>query len=66
MDVIVDEAKQTVLSIRAVNNAADHPYIQSITWNNVDISSQNGIDYSKLMEGGVLEFTMGAAPYKQV
>ena len=66
VDVIVDEAKQTVLSIRAVNNAADHPYIQSITWNNVDISSQNGIDYSKLMEGGVLEFTMGAAPYKQV
>jgi predicted alpha-1,2-mannosidase len=51
------------LLINAVNNARDNVYVQKITWNDVEIAStENGIRYSQLKEGGTLTFYMGPTP----
>ena len=50
--------------IKAKNTAKDHPYIQSVQLNNKPYN-KTYIDHTTLMNGGVLEFIMGAAPNKE-
>jgi predicted alpha-1,2-mannosidase len=64
-EVMVGGTDDLVLRIVAKNNSPDNVYIQKVTWNGEDISSQNGIDYSLLVQGGELEFEMGSAPYSK-
>lgn len=49
------------LRIRAVGNAPDRPYVQSVTWNGKPWT-RNWIRHADLAKGGELVFTMGAAP----
>lgn len=49
-----------MLSIVAVNQSAANVYVQSIRWRGVPLPDDSvAVPYSDLMEGGVLEFTMG-------
>ena len=50
--------------IKTVNNAKDHPYIQSVTLNGKPYS-KTYITHALLMEGGTLEFVMSAQPNKE-
>jgi len=47
--------------IRTKNNRKDRPYIQSVTLNGKPYT-RSYIDHAVLMQGGVLEFTMGNKP----
>jgi putative alpha-1,2-mannosidase len=49
------------LRIRAVGNAADRPYVQSVTWNDKPWT-RNWIGHADLAQGGELVFTMGTKP----
>jgi hypothetical protein len=49
------------LTIEANNQASDHPYIQSASWNGENFS-QNFLLHDQLAAGGTLAFDMGAAP----
>jgi predicted alpha-1,2-mannosidase len=51
-------------TIRTINNAKDHPYIQSVKLNGRPYT-KTYLQHNALMNGGVLEFTMGAKPNKQ-
>ncbi len=64
-----DEAKinlgnENQLTIKTVNNSAENVYVQSITFNGKPLK-KNWIYRDKLMEGGVLEFTMSNTPNKK-
>jgi len=49
------------LVIKTINNAADHAYIQRITFNGKPWNKIS-IPHAALMQGGVLEFVMGEKP----
>lgn len=56
-------AGTTKLYINAVNNSRDNVYVQRITWNGADVpTSENGISYAQLSQGGNLTFYMGPSP----
>jgi putative alpha-1,2-mannosidase len=50
--------------IRAKNSGKGKPYIQSVQLNNKPYN-KTYIDHTTLINGGVLEFIMGAVPNKQ-
>ncbi|MEP7109885.1 MAG: glycoside hydrolase domain-containing protein, partial [Ferruginibacter sp.] len=50
--------------IRTINGAKDHPYIQSIRFNNKPYT-KTYIEHAIMMQGGVLEFTMDEKPNKE-
>lgn len=50
------------LTIAAVNQAPANVYVQGVTWNGAAVSGVN-VAYADLMAGGVLQFTMGPAPF---
>ena len=50
--------------IKTKNNAKDHPYIQSVTFNGKPYS-KTYIDHATLLHGGTLEFVMGEMPNKK-
>jgi len=52
------------LVIEAHGNAADRPYIQSVSWNGQPWS-KSWISHAELAAGGTLAFEMGATPNKQ-
>ncbi|HET7267111.1 MAG TPA: GH92 family glycosyl hydrolase [Oleiagrimonas sp.] len=52
------------LGIRTLHNGVDKPYIQSVTWNGKPWR-KSWISHAELVQGGVLEFTMGSQPNKQ-
>ncbi|WP_043130859.1 GH92 family glycosyl hydrolase [Sphingomonas phyllosphaerae] len=63
---LFDAAKLTLgggrrLRVRAIGNAPDRPYVQSVRWNGRPWT-RNWIAHADLVQGGELEFTMGAAP----
>ncbi len=49
------------LRVRAIGNAPDRPYVQSVRWNGRPWT-RNWIAHADLAKGGELEFTMGDAP----
>jgi predicted alpha-1,2-mannosidase len=49
------------LTIEALNNAPDHPYIQSVRWNGQH-HSQVWISHAELAKGGHLVFELGPRP----
>ena len=49
------------LNITTVNQGPANVYVQGVTWNGVPVEGIT-MPYSKLMAGGVLEFTMGPTP----
>ena len=49
------------LDIMATNNAAAHPYIDHMTWNNQPYS-KNYLMHEDLIKGGTIEFKMSKAP----
>jgi putative alpha-1,2-mannosidase len=49
------------LIIEALNNAPDHPYIQSVRWNGKP-HSQVWISHAELAKGGHLVFELGPRP----
>ncbi len=51
------------LSIRAVNNGPDHPYVQAVEWNGV-AHTKSWIRHDDLMRGGTLVFHMSGQPNK--
>jgi len=52
-----------VLTVIAVNNSKSNMYVQSVSWNGVNIAgSVNSIPYSTLAQGGTLRFVMGPHP----
>lgn len=53
------------LKVVAHNNANDNVHIQSIKWNGKPFTSSS-ISHETLMEGGVLEYEMGAKPNKNL
>ena len=63
---LFDEAEMQVgegrtLRVRAIGNAPDRPYVQSARWNGRPWT-RNWIAHKDLVQGGELEFTMGARP----
>ena len=53
------------MHIKTINNAKDHPYIQSIKLNGKTYNKLY-IDHAALLQGGTLEFVMGAQPDKEL
>jgi predicted alpha-1,2-mannosidase len=51
----------THLTVLAANQAPDHPFVQAVTWRGQPVAGVT-VDYADLMQGGVLEFTMGPQP----
>jgi predicted alpha-1,2-mannosidase len=49
------------LRVRAIGNAPDRPYVQSVRWNGKSWT-KNWIAHGDLVQGGELEFVMGAKP----
>ncbi|MDN4631367.1 GH92 family glycosyl hydrolase [Sphingomonas sp. PsM26] len=49
------------LRVRAIGNAPDRPYVQSVRWNGKPWT-KNWIAHADIIGGGDLEFTMGAKP----
>ncbi len=49
------------LDIKATNNAAAHPYIDQMMWNNQPYN-QNFLKHEDLIKGGTIEFKMSKAP----
>lgn len=47
------------LVIEARDNARDHPYVQSVTWNG-RAHSASELDHAEITRGGTLQFQMGA------
>jgi len=66
VDILIDTELNTILTIIAENNTPNNVYIQSVSWNGIDISHRNGIEYDELMRGGSLIFVMGSKPYQNV
>jgi predicted alpha-1,2-mannosidase len=58
-DVQLEEGR--TLRVRAVGNAPDRPYVQSVRWNGKPWT-RNWIGHADLVRGGELVFTMGARP----
>lgn len=52
------------LQINAGNNAANHPYIQQLQFNGKP-HHNNWLDHLQLLQGGTLQFEMGAQPNTQ-
>lgn len=52
------------LQINADNNAANHPYIQQLQFNGKP-HHNNWLDHQQLLQGGTLQFEMGAQPNQQ-
>ena len=48
-------------TVSAVNQGPANVYVQSVTWNGAPVQGVN-IAYADIMQGGVLQFTMGATP----
>ncbi|MFT4155088.1 GH92 family glycosyl hydrolase [Parafilimonas sp.] len=63
-EVTLTVANGKKLTIKTINNAKDHPYIQSIKLNGKPYDKAS-ILHATLMQGGVLEFVMGAVPNRQ-
>lgn len=58
-----EEKALKFLVIEAVDNSAENVYVQSVWWNDQELSSDtNSVPYSTLMAGGTLKFIMGPAP----
>jgi predicted alpha-1,2-mannosidase len=51
-------------TIKAFNNSRENIYIQSVKLNG-EVFSRSFITYREIMNGGILEFTMGQEPNKQ-
>lgn len=49
------------LTISALNQGPMNVYVQGVTWNGAPVTGVN-VAYSDLMQGGVLQFTMGPTP----
>ena len=49
------------LNITTVNQGPANVYVQAVMWNGVPVAGVT-VPYGSLMEGGVLEFTLGATP----
>ncbi len=49
------------LTISASNNLADHPYVQQVQFNG-QTQTQSWLSHQALLQGGELQFSMGAAP----
>ncbi|WP_374407493.1 GH92 family glycosyl hydrolase [Pelagerythrobacter sp.] len=49
------------LTVRAENNAPEHPYVQSVLWNG-EPWKRNWIAHAELARGGTLVFEMGPEP----
>lgn len=55
--------KGKTLVVESLNNSPTNVFVQEVRWNDQKLADGvNSIKYSTLMEGGVLSFTMGAAP----
>ena len=52
---------ETPLVISAKNQGPANVYVQGLTWNGKAVAGVE-VQYSDLMKGGVLEFTMGPKP----
>lgn len=63
-EVVLPQPNNKSFIIRSINNAKDHPYIQSAKLNGKPYT-KTYLPHTILMNGGVLEFTMGAKPNKQ-
>ncbi len=57
----VEVGKGRRLRVRAIGNAPNAPYVQSVRWNGRPWT-KNWIAHADLIRGGDLEFTMGTAP----
>jgi len=49
--------------IQAPNNSADKKYVQELRFNG-KVQDKNYVNHYDLMQGGTLQFTMGATPNK--
>lgn len=63
---MLDEARikvagNTYFTVKTINNARNHPYIQSVTLNGKPYT-KTYIEHNTLMQGGQLTFTMGEKP----
>jgi len=63
---MLDEARIKVadnnyFTVKTINNARNHPYIQSVTLNGKPYT-KTYIEHNTLMQGGQLTFTMGEKP----
>lgn len=65
---VLDEVEMDVpggkFTVRAINNSPENMYIQSVRFRGRDYAPSY-ILYKDIMEGGVLEFTMGPKPLRQ-
>jgi putative alpha-1,2-mannosidase len=52
------------LVVQAKGNGHGKPYIQSVTWNGKPWT-KSWISHAELVQGGTLEFVMGATPNKR-
>jgi predicted alpha-1,2-mannosidase len=59
MKIMLESGK--TLEVIAHDNADDHPYVQSATWNG-EPHPQNFLTHAELANGGVLELQMGPKP----
>ena len=57
----VQLGKNRTLRVRAIGNAPDRPYVQSVRWNGKPWT-KNWIAHADLVRGGELVFTMGDRP----
>jgi predicted alpha-1,2-mannosidase len=62
-EVSINLTNGRVFTIRTKNNSAKNCYVQEITLNNEPLRSLF-LPHSKIIEGGILEFTMGDKPNK--
>jgi len=59
-NVSLDVGAPTPLVVAASNQSPENVYVQSLTWNGDPVVGVT-IEYEQLMQGGVLQFTMGSA-----
>ena len=60
ISIAIDGASQP-LTVMALNQAPANVYVQAVTWNGQPVAGIS-VPYASLMQGGVLQFTMGPAP----
>lgn len=65
MDHVLIHGEKADFEIKVLNNSAANKFVQSISWNG-KAYQKLFITHQMIVDGGVLEITMGAKPNKQV
>ena len=63
-EAVINLSENKTFTVRALNNSTENKYVQMVKLNGNEVDSYE-ITHKAIMDGGLLEFTMGAEPLQK-